>query len=590
MTAPGAKDTDTGRSAASGQADGGQAEGGQAERHQPATEPAFAEPVIETRRRLSIVWFVPLVAVAIAAWLVYTTLAEQGPTVSITFNTATGLEAGKTKVKYKDVEVGLVEAVRLSDDLARIIVTARLDKTLGPHLAEGTRFWVVRPRLGAGGVSGLDTLVSGAFIEIDPGTGAPARSFTGLEIPPVRRSDEPGLEFVLETGRLGSLDAGSPIYFQGIEVGEVLGYALRDEGKRVDIESFVRAPYHRLVRANSRFWNTSGLDLSVDANGFTLSMESLQTLLTGGIAFDTPTGDTPAAPAQPGTHFTLYDTYDSIREGSFVRRLPIVMYFEGSVRGLTVGAPVEFRGIKVGRVTDIRIEFDRETLDIRIPVTAEIEPERATAAEAEFDDPYGLMQALVARGLRGQLLLGSVVTGQLLVSLDFHDEAPPATLTFGGPHPVLPTVPSKVEELTASVSSILARLGNLPLEELIQDLRSTVQSAEGLVGAPELLGALVSLDRSLRTLDQLVGRVDGQMGPILDNLVALSGEAQTALQQAQSTLRSADRMVGQNSQISYGVQQLLGELTNAARSFRILADYLEAHPEALIRGKTGGYR
>lgn len=553
-------------------------------------EPGYAEPVIETRRRISIVWFVPLVAVLIAGWLVFTTLAEQGPTITIRFNTATGLEAGKTKVKYKDVDVGMVDDVSLSDDLQRIVVTASLDKTLAPYITEGTRFWVVRPRLGTGGVSGLDTLVSGAFIEIDPGDGAPARSFTGLESPPVRRSDEPGLEFVLEADRLGSLAAGSPIYFHGIEVGEILGYTLSQGGCRLEIESFVRAPYHELVQANSRFWNTSGIEISVDANGFTLSMESLHSLLTGGVAFDTPTSVATVAPAETGTRFTLYESYDSIQEDSFIRRLPVVLYFDSSVRGLSVGAPVEFRGIKIGRVTDIGIEFDPQTLDIRIPVTAEIEPERATNLKGNLEESYGTLEALVARGLRGQLISASIVTGQLLISLDFHPEAPNAAITYGGRYPELPTVPSKVEEITASVTSILGKIGALPLEALTRELRDTIQSAHGLVAAPEILNAVAALDRSLQMLERLMRRMDGQITPLLSNLETAAGQARAALEQASRTLRSADRLVGENSQLSYGVETLLGELTNAARSIRILADYLEAHPEALIQGKQGGYR
>jgi len=248
----------------------------------PHNPEALAEPIVGRKRRFSLVWLFPLVAAAIGAWLVFTTLQDQGPTISIQFKTAAGLEAGKTKIKHKNVELGMVESVALSDDLSHILVTAALQKEAEPHLRDDTRFWVVRPRLGVGGVSGLDTLVSGAYIELDPGSGEPRREFTGLESPPIVRSDEPGREFVLVADRLGSLSAGSPIYFRGLDVGEVLGYKLADDDSSLRIEVFIRAPHDALVRTNTRFWNASGVSITMDADGVKVATESIEALLAGG--------------------------------------------------------------------------------------------------------------------------------------------------------------------------------------------------------------------------------------------------------------------------------------------------------------------
>ncbi len=246
------------------------------------------EVAVAERRGISIVWLIPLVAAAIAIWLAYTTLSEKGPTITITFKTAEGLEAGKTRVKYKDVEVGLVESAKLSDDLSHIVVTASMDKSIAGHVTEGAQFWIVRPRIGISGVSGLSTLLSGVYVEMQPGEGAPSKSFTGLEEPPPIASDVPGTRYLLHADRLGSIGRGSAVYYRDVVVGQVLSYALADDQRGLDLQIFVSAPHDKLVRSDSRFWSASGVDVSVGANGVNVQMQSLQALLAGGIAFDTP--------------------------------------------------------------------------------------------------------------------------------------------------------------------------------------------------------------------------------------------------------------------------------------------------------------
>jgi paraquat-inducible protein B len=532
------------------------------------------EARIGRRRGISLVWLIPLVAGAIAIWLGYTTLSEQGPTVTINFESAEGLEAETTRVKYKEVDVGLVEEVELSDDLSHIVVTARIDRNLEDHITEGTRFWIVRPRIGASGVSGLGTLLSGAFIEMDPGEGAPTDTFSGLEEPPPISSDVPGTKYVLQAESLGWVERGSPIYFRDIQVGQVLSYQLAEDQRALEVQVFVNAPHDQLVRDDSRFWNASGIELSVSAAGFDVRVQSLAALLAGGIAFDTPSLARPGEQAAAGSEFPLFESFTSVGEAQFTEKIPYLVSFDGSVRGLSPGAPVEFRGIKIGRVNNVSLSADPATGSVRIPVTIEIEPQRV-GIEGDMSDvePFQMMAALVERGLRAQLRQGNLLTGELYVALDFHPHAQEAKLDMSGEHPVIPSVPTDIEALTASLTGILDKLAALPLEGLVTDLRSTVQSINAVASSDDTGQAVAALSEAAVGLQALVAKLDQQAGPLLG--------------QARSTLAAAEGLVGANSQTRYDVSAMLRELTSAARSIRVFADYLERHPEALIRGKAG---
>jgi len=520
---------------------------------------------VKTRRGFSIVWLVPLVAAAIAGWLAYTTLTEKGPEITISFKTAEGLEAGKTKIKYKDVEIGKVDDVVLSDDLSKVIVSASMHKGTGPHLTKATRFWVVRPRLGAGGVSGLSTLVSGAYIEMDPAEGEQATEFVGLEVPPVVQSGAAGTEYNLRADRLGSISRGSPIAYRGIDVGEVMGYELAADSNEVHFLVFVKAPYDQLIKADTRFWNASGIDVSMGANGVNVEMESLQSLLTGGIAFQTPAFALSKPPAEEGTSFDLYRNRAAIGEAELTEKHPFLLNFAGSVRGLEVGSPVEMRGIRIGSVTDIEIVFDEKSPIPTIPVTIVIEPERITGSGGKrgFEDMYEAAKKAVENGLRAQLKTGSLLTGQLFVDLDYYPNLPPATLEMGGKYPEVPTVPTELAVITKSVTEILEKVTSLPLDQVVEDMRKMIQSTERLINSPDI-------HQSVKLLRET------------------AEAAQATLKQAESTLASADSLIGPKSQVRYDAVEMMQELRGAARSIRVLTDYLERHPEALIRGKSGG--
>src|SRR3954471_20328798 len=281
------------------------------------------EPAVERgRSRFSVVWLVPLVAAAIAVWLPVTPLREQGPPGRIGFQTAEGGEGGKTKVRYKDIDVGTVQDVRLSDDLKEVVAVAELRKQVEPFVTEGTRWWVVRPRVGASGVSGLGTLISGAYIGLDPGRGKRTLSFTGLEEPPPMTSDVPGRRFALHADGLGSVDQGSPVYYRGLRVGQVLGRTLDDDRRSFTFEVFVDAPHDRLVRDTSRFWNASGVDVSVGAGGVGVATEALQTIPAGGGAFDPPDIAAPGEEAAAGHGFHLYESRRKVDEPVYTEKVP----------------------------------------------------------------------------------------------------------------------------------------------------------------------------------------------------------------------------------------------------------------------------
>jgi paraquat-inducible protein B len=549
----------------------------------PAAETLPTAPL--RRRRFSPIWLVPIVAAVIAGWLGWKTLIERGPTVTITFESADGIEAGRTRVMHKNVALGVVEYVDLSHDLSHVIVRARMNRTAAPHLTTGTRFWVVRPRLTVGGISGLGTLVSGAYVEMEPGDGESASEFVGLADPPMIRITAPGRRFTLLANRLGSLNLGSPIYFRGVQVGQVEGYNLATDNKAVIVHVFVHAPNDLLVHDTTRFWNASGLQLSASASGFQVNTESLEALLAGGIVFDTMDKSSSDQASADGTAFKLYEDATSAQNDPYGPRLSYILQFPGSVRGLEVGAPVELEGIRVGRVSDIRLGGLDGAGPLRTPVTVEIEPERlGVPAETRSEDLQGvtdhMLDAMIEHGLRAQLRTGNLLTGQRLVSLDFVPDVHTASLVRGGVNPELPTVPStNLDTLTESANQLLAKLAALPLPEFIDELRGTVRSVNQLVTSPEMARSLRSLDRALANTDRLTREADAQLGPLLRSLRESAGHAD-------AVLASAGDMMTAGADIPKAVR----ELGNAARSLRVLSDYLEQHPEALLRGKAGATR
>ncbi len=531
--------------------------------------------VAEHRRGISMIWLIPAVAGVIAVWLAYTTISEQGPTITITFETAEGLEAGKTKVKYRDVEIGVIDSISIGESGRHIVVTASIENHAESYLTEGARFWVVKPRLDASGISGLGTLVSGAFIELVPGSGEARLTFKGLETPPVVSSDAPGRKYILIADRLGSLSPHSPIYYRGIQAGEILGHELAEDKQSVRIHAFVEAPFDELVGEHTRFWNASGIEISTDANGIKIKTESLQALLVGGITFETAGGANGGRPAAEGATFTLHDSRQVSREVEITEKIPYLLYFSGSVRGLSPGAPVEFRGVRVGTTDDIRFQFDFDRNSIRVAVVILIEPQRIANLDETRSGPrpesYETLAALVERGLRAQLQTGSLITGQQFIALDIYPDRPKKKLQFGGLYPEIPTIPSSLNQITDAATQILTKFEQLPLDVIAKDLHT----------------ALTSLDGTLKEVRSLAKNVNSDVGPLLREVRRTALKAQTTMTKAETALTSINSLVEPESDVRQDLAVMLRELAEASRSMRMLTEYLERKPEALLRGKGG---
>ncbi|MGD8744894.1 MAG: MlaD family protein, partial [Gammaproteobacteria bacterium] len=456
--------------------------------------PAVAEAAIGEKPKFSLVWVVPIVAAIIGAWLVYKAITEEGPTITIVFETGEGLTAGKTKVKYRSVEVGTVENVELSKDLEHVVVTAKMAPGARDYLREGTRFWVVRARVTAGEVQGLGTLLSGAYIGIDPAAeGRKTRDFVGLEKAPVIETDQEGRKFRFTTRELGSLSVGAPIYYRQFSVGRILDYRLELDGT-ISGQMFVEAPYDQLIKETTRFWNASGVEATLGADGFHVDTQSLTSILIGGIAFDTPESLEARAEVQENHEFFIYaNRLESLQREYKIQKY-YVMIFNESVRGLTTGSPVEFFGLKIGEVVDISFEVDYENMTLHIPVLVRIEPERLvpTGDESRLGNES---EGMVARGWRGQLATGNVLTGGKVINLVLDPDAPPGETGEWKGYPTFPTVPSSLRNLASDVGRIVDKIEDIPFDRIGENLSETLASINRIVSDPELANAIASLRR-----------------------------------------------------------------------------------------------
>lgn len=538
--------------------------------------------VPQRRARLSTVWIIPILAVVVAVGIAFVSIRNEGPTITIVLKAAEGIEAGKTFVKYKDVNIGQVTAVQLTKDFNQVEVKAKIAKSAAGLIVEDAKFWVVRPRVTLSGVSGLGTLLGGNYIGFEAGHSEEAQdTFNGLDAPPVI-SGVPGRQFLLKASDLGSLGTGSPIYFRRLQVGQVIAYDLAADGKTMNIKALIDAPYDKYVTPRSRFWNVSGLDVAVSANGVALRSESLVALLAGGLAFDTPAFVEQDEQAPANAVFTLYADQATANQQSEAITRHYLLTFNESLRGLSVGAPVTFFGLPVGVVTDIGLSYDPVTLDMRPRATIDFYPERLVARFTANEKKTGqallvagsdaqrhaVLQALVqARGLRAQLRSGSLLTGQLYVAFDYFPAAAPAKVDWNQDAPQLPVIPSTLPDLETRLSSIMAKLDKLPLEAMGKTLKNDLDA----------------LHQTLEKASALLQHADATVLPELEKTLA---GARHTFAAADRLLVTTDKtLLGPNAPLQQEMREALQEVARAARSLRTLTDYLERHPESLIRGK-----
>ncbi len=569
----------------------------------------LARVVVQARNHFSPIWLIPLMALTIGGWLGFRAIHDRGPTITIRFDLATGLEAGKTKIRYRDVDIGIVERVAIDRNPAHVQVTARLDKRAQSFLTQSARFWVVRARVSTSKISGLGTLFSGAYIALSPGqeNDEPAREFIGLETPPMLTEGLPGRHFRLRAQRLGSLDVGASVFYRQIAVGRVVSYTLSETGDELLLRVFIEAPHDKRISADTRFWSAAGIDLTLDAAGLKIDTESLETILSGGISFENIESQEVEEEAKSDTVFTLYPDHRSIFEREYSLKQRFVLYFNESVRGLVPGAPVELRGIRIGKVISVSLDLDAQKMEFRTPVVIELEPERIEITRGEKMHPETMEAQLKKLGLRGQLKMANLLTGQLAISLDIGATPPPvaAKTINSSPYPELPTLPTSLEEFTASIGRFLKTLERLPIEEIgnrlngnLKGLEATLSEVRGLMA--ELKGNLApAASTTLGGINSLVGELKNNLAPAattaMGEVSGLAGElrgnlsptAISTLQELQHTLLALQQNYGHDSRLSQETRQTLGEIGKAAASIRNLTDYLERHPEALLLGKKG---
>jgi paraquat-inducible protein B len=543
---------------------------------------------VETRRRFSPIWLIPIVTVLIAAYLAWDTLSKRGPLITITFENAEGLVAGQAQVKFKEVTMGQVQGIELSPDLTHVTVTARMNPESERLLTEHAQFWVVKPRLFAGNISGLETVLSGSYVQILPSTapGKSQRKFTGLENPPVLQTTTPGRDFHLKADRLGSINLGSPVFYRGLTVGEVLGYDIGDMADSVTIHAFVRAPFDKYVREESHFWNASGVSLQVGAEGVRLQVESLRALLLGGIAFETPDGLPVAPVTDPNFTWPLFADQATADAAGYTRRLQAVAYFPGAVDGLGVGSPVTLRGIRIGQVTGVKLEYDRASDSIVVPVRFEVEPDRvALSQEAMTRTPLENARSLVARGMRAQVQTANLLTGQKAIALEFIPDAAPAEVRVQDGLLVIPAVPDQFNGIIQSATALMAKLTRMPFDQIGDNLNTMLAGLSKTVNGPEFRQTLTSLQAAMLAAKDTLNSINAGVGPAVKRLPEIAAGAQDAVNQANRLLKSVDSGYGDNSKFYRNLDRLLVQANDMAQSLRVLSDILARHPEALIRGR-----
>ena len=513
--------------------------------------------VIPRRLRPSLIWLVPAAAALTGLFLLLQLWASSGPEVSITFQTASGLQAGKTEVKYKDVTVGLVRSIVLSPDSQRVLVTVSLMKNAENLAKADTRFWVVRPRVGIGGISGIDTLLSGAYISLDTGTSKQSgTTFTGLESPPTLINGMPGKQFEVVADDLGSLDIGSAVYYRRIPVGRVSSYALRPDGKGVSVNIFIDAPYDRFVTPATRFWNASGVDLSLNSDGLQLKTQTMASVIAGGIAFANPPDSVNAPSSADHSVFRLADDQPSAMAPQDGTPQILQLRFQQSLRGMQTGAPVEFSSVKLGKVTAIDLDFEPSGSRFISVVTLEVYPNRLGRVLEKLPKPEkdGEKQAavflrdLVQHGLRAQARTGNLLTGQLYISLDFVPNAAPVAFDLSARPLRIPTLNGGFDHLQEQVATLIGKVSKMPIESIGNTLNAT-----------------------LGNLNQTLIQVNGQVLP----------QTIQTLRQLDQTMNGAQRLLVADSPLL----QTLAEFQRTLYSLRTLTGLLTRQPQALLTGR-----
>lgn len=518
--------------------------------------------------RLSPIWIVPIVAVVIGLWLAYDNYASRGTLVTLTMDSAEGIEAGSTLIRSRNVEIGRVQNVRLSDDLSHAVMTARIQPEAEAMLREDSRFWVVKPRIGREGISGLGTVLSGAYIQLEAGkSDEPEREFTVSDTPPVAPAGQAGLQISLVSQLGNSLRIGDPVSYQGYTVGRVEDTRFDAESRTMHHQVFIEEPYGQLVTDSTRFWTSSGVDFQLDADGVRVNVESLEALLGGGVTFGVPEDLPMGQPVEPNARFNLYADENTAREGTFNQYLEYVLLVDDTVRGLSKGAPVEFRGVRIGTVASVPWNFTAPQPDSRsqfaIPVLIRIEPQRLGIENADIDIEQwdSRFKRLFGLGLRASLKNGSLLTGALFVDLNFQrDLADEYVAETFSERTVFPTVAGGFAQIQAQITSLLEKLNALEVEPLLAGLDRNLQASESVLN---------EIRQVSTSINQLLNDPDTQ---------AVGGNVNATLEELRNTLQGVSPSSPAYQDLTTAIQRL----DRLMRDLQPLTRTLNENPRALL--------
>jgi len=533
------------------------------------------------RIMVSAVWIIPILAAIIAVAIAVQRIINEGPTITITFNTATGIEAGKTFIKYKSVNIGQVTKISLSKDYKKVVVTAKMEKNVQKLLVKDAKFWLVQPQISVKGISDVDTILLGNYIGFEVGQSSTSqKDFKALNAPPLVVQSESGKRFTLVAPNFDSLDIGSPLYYRHVQVGRVVGYVLKEDGSSVEIQIFVNAPYDRHVKNETRFWKDSGIDMSINAGGFSLKTQSITSLLMGGISFEDPhivSENNP--PAQDGTTFSLFENMTAAMTNYDHIAVKYIIYFRESIRGLVANAPVTFYGIEIGKVASVGLDLEGGTskrgvssrVDIVIHPERFIKQVKTSLTEGTGEESKRIchifFKKLVDRGLRAQLRVGNILLGQRFVALDFFPHAAPATLNEKEKIPRFPETTSEMVDIEEKMNRFLVKVESLPIDAIGKNMEETLDT----------------INKAVIDIHKVTTRFDAEIMPEAKQTME---DLRKAIAAAESILKKGERdLISQDAPMHQKFHEALQEIAKAARTISSFTEYLERNPSAIFRGK-----
>jgi paraquat-inducible protein B len=533
------------------------------------SDTSTTDPLHATRRRqaqLSPIWIVPIVALLIGLWLVYDNVTSNGPLITLETEDAEGIEAGTTLIKLRNVEVGLVEQVRLSEDLSHTLITARMSPDADRMLAADTRFWVVKPRIGREGISGLGTVLSGAYIQLQPGQSAEtSRTFEVLAQPPVAAEGAEGLHLRLVSDLGNSLRVGDPVSYQGFTVGRVEEAEFDAASRQMQHRLFIESPYDELITENTRFWNASGVDMQLDSQGVRVSIESLEAVLIGGATFGYLQDASEGPQVAEDSSFDLYPDQEQALQDSYSQYLEYVLLIDNSVRGLAAGAPIEYRGIRIGTVVEVPWNFSAPVpgtvQEYAIPVLIRIEPQRIDGSgyTLNMEEWSNRFEGLFQQGLRANLKSGNLLTGAMFVDVNLQSEVEePYVAAVFESRPVFPTISGGFEQLEEQITSLLDKLNTMPIEPVLASMEQTLDTADAMLGeVRELSDSLQGLINAPDTR-ALPESINGTLAELRTTLQGFTPDA-TVYQELTDALQSLESLMRELRPVA----RTLGEQPNA---------------------------